>query len=160
MTTLLLGRASRLSLCAFLAFSLTACDSDSDNGGNAALVGNWVEADDDSEYDDYLLISAAGDDYRVGFAEHDTDNECFWVENGGDRLVPQGGNRYNFVDSDREDPDDAELTITISGNTMTITAEDGDEEATSTWERSSRTDFTPVCDEGDRAPAGSRNALR
>ena len=152
----------RSGLCALLALGLTACDSDDDeNGGSNAIVGNWIEdIEDDSQYDDYLRISASGDEFRVGFAEHDRGEECFLIDDEGDRLVPRGGNRYDFVDDDRENPDDAELTITVSGNTMTIRATDDDESATSTWERSSRTDFTPECEDGDRAPGSRTGVLR
>ena len=164
MTMPLSRLASRLLLCSFIALGLTACDSsdDEDDGGNPAIVGNWIEdIEDDSDYDDYLLITASGSEFRIGFAEHDRGAECFWVENEGDRIVPLGGNRYRFVDDDRENPDDEEFTMTVSGNTLTISGEDDDEEFTSTWERSSRTNFTPECeDEGDRAPSTRSSVVR
>lgn len=139
-----------------LLLTLAGCDSGDDEDA-PSLVGLWefVAPAGLPDQPFFVRIAAAGDGYRSETWNYfEAPDACFFRDESEDaRLEPLGGDRYRVT----EGGDVSEVTITVSGETMTV--RNGG--FSSQFARSTRS-LAPVCDEepgggGEgRGPAPSR----
>jgi hypothetical protein len=131
-----------LLFVALSAVAFVGCDSnDDDDDDYSAVLGRWEALDTEDQDDTYLNIS---DDEIVAHyfvAEEDGGTDCFERETLN--VVSRDGNEWTLRDTDttatviiRRDGDDLETVISESGFSFTTR-----------FDRSTRTDFTPLCDE-------------
>jgi hypothetical protein len=135
-------------LLLFFALSTVAfvgCDSNDDEDDYSAVLGRWEALGDPVEEDAYLNVT---DEALIVhfFIENDlTEDDCFGRDFA--EVVSREGNRWTLrEDDDPEDDEEFTLVLRRDGDDLVIEDPDIADRDGTRFERSTRTDFTPLCD--------------
>ena len=141
--------------------ALTACGGGGGGGdinnitGNSSkkLEGVWKSSiDEGTEGIDEAYYAFTSDGlatfYDYAGDSYDDFANCYWVGNA--QFKSKGDNKYEFTYL--ETAESEIITITVSGNIMTVTEEGDDESSTLTKSSLKESDLIPECDETSNAP--------
>lgn len=138
-----------LALFALSTFTFVGCDSN-DEDDYSDVLGRWEYLDDPIDGDAYLNIT--NDELVIHyFFEGDPEGapeveDCFITDTA--QVLSRDGNEWTIrTEDDTDDENTQTLVIRRDGDELVIDSPDIADGDTVRLQRSTRTDFTPLCEE-------------